>query len=435
MQDMTTSPSPDMPSPATGTKNIALLGSTGSIGVNTLEIVRQFPGRYRIVSLAAGSNIALLRQQIEAFNPLLVSVAEPGLAGELAASLPAGWAERIVAGPEGAVRAATLPEADMVVSAIVGAAGLPPTLAAVEAGKPVALANKETLVIAGELVLAAARRSGSVILPVDSEHNAIFQALAAGDKRDVRKIILTASGGPFRDTPREELWRATPDQALAHPNWEMGKKISIDSATLMNKGLEIIEAKWLFDMPVERIEVLIHPQSVVHSMVEYTDGSVIAQMGIADMRIPIAYALSHPERLALDLPSLNLARCRCLEFLRPDYEKFPALRLAYLACRRGGVLPAALNAANEVAVTAFLDGRIRFPEIIYAVAETVSRTEPRPATDLATVLEADMAARLQAESVIEALEIAARQKQGAEAPYPEPSQEVLAFMAKAKELC
>ncbi len=419
--------------PAAGTKNLALLGSTGSIGTNVLEIVRRFPGRYRVLSLAAGSNIGLLKEQIEAFNPLLVSVASPELAGDLAASLPAGWGARIVAGPEGAVQAATLPEVDMVVSAIVGAAGLPPTLAAVEAGKDIALANKETMVIAGELVLETARRTGAAILPVDSEHNAIFQALAAGRRQDVKKIILTASGGPFRTTPKERLWHVTPDEALAHPNWSMGKKISIDSATLMNKGLEIIEAKWLFDIAVDRIEVLIHPQSVVHSMVEFTDGSVIAQMGIADMRIPIAYALSYPERLSLDLPSLNLGRCRSLEFFRPDFDKFPSLRLAYQACRKGGVVPAALNAANEVAVAAFLDGRIRFPEIVYAVAETVSRVEPRPAADLKTILDADMAARLQAESVVEALEIAASQKKGVEAPYPEPSQEVLAFLASAKE--
>ncbi len=413
--------------------NLALLGATGSIGRNVLDIVRQFPGRYRILSLAAGRNIDLLRQQIEAFNPLLVSVADADLARDLTASLPAGWSDRIVWGTEGNIKAATLADVDMTVSAIVGAAGLPPTLAAVEAGKDIALANKETLVVAGELVMATARRNKVSILPVDSEHNAIFQALAAGRRQDVKKLILTASGGPFRTVAARQLWEVTPSQALDHPNWSMGPKISIDSATLMNKGLEIIEARWLFDVPVDRIEVLIHPQSIVHSMVEYNDGSVIAQMGIADMRIPIAYALAWPERLRLDLPALSLTQCRKLEFFRPDFEKFPSLRLAYQACRKGGTIPAALNAANEVAVAAFLDGRIRFPEIVYAVAETVSRMDRRPASDLKTILDADMAARLQAESVVEALELRARQKKGEDLPVPEPSGAVQAFMASAKD--
>ncbi|MDH5299366.1 MAG: 1-deoxy-D-xylulose-5-phosphate reductoisomerase [Desulfobulbaceae bacterium] len=399
-------------------KNIAILGSTGSIGCNVLEVVRQYPGRFRVVGLAAGNNITLLRDQLDAFNPLLVSVASEKLAGQLRAALPASWRERIVAGPEGNVRVASLPQADTVVSAIVGGAGLVPTLAAIEAGKNVALANKETLVMAGDLVMGAARRKGVQLLPIDSEHNAVFQALAAGRAEDVDKIILTASGGPFRELAEKELWNVTPAQALAHPNWSMGNKISIDSATLMNKGLEVIEARWLFDLPVERIEVLVHPQSIVHSMVEYIDGSVVAQMGIPDMRIPIAYALSFPERLRLNLPRLNLAKCAGLTFAPPDFQRFPSLKLAYQACRRGGTQPAILNAANEVAVAAFLEGRIRFPEIALVVAETISRQPSQAIADVSTVLDADLAARVQAESVVEALMLKTKQRRGEEIPCP-----------------
>jgi 1-deoxy-D-xylulose-5-phosphate reductoisomerase len=399
-------------------KNLSLLGSTGSIGCNVLNIVRQFPGRYRIVGLAAGNNIDLLREQIEAFQPLLVSVADRKKAEELAAMRPAGFKGRILHGQDGAVEVATLPEAHMTVSAIVGAAGLAPTMAAIQTGKDIALANKETLVMAGELVMKEAARCGINLLPVDSEHNAIFQALCAGRRKDVSKILLTASGGPLRNYSERQLWQVTPEQALAHPNWQMGKKISIDSATLMNKGLELIEAKWLFDIEVEKIEILIHPQSIVHSMVEFMDGSTIAQMGIPDMRIPIAYALAWPERLRTDLPPLNLAKIGDLQFLRPDFDKFPALRLAYQVCRQGGTLPAAFNAANEVAVEAFLEGKIRFPEITLVVAETVNRIEKRPVTNLAAVLEADLAARLQAESVVEAFRLAALQKKGERVPTP-----------------
>ncbi|MEW6428142.1 MAG: 1-deoxy-D-xylulose-5-phosphate reductoisomerase [Thermodesulfobacteriota bacterium] len=399
-----------MDSSNTAVKHLALLGSTGSIGRNVLDIVRRFPGRYRICGLAAGRNVALLKEQIEAFNPRLVAVADEEDARGLRESLPAFWGERIVGGGEGAARVATLAEADMVISAIVGAAGLTPTLAAVEAGKNIGLANKETLVMAGELVMETARRTGATILPVDSEHNAIFQALAAGRRQDIKKVILTASGGPFNGQDQRTLWSITPEQALAHPNWSMGRKISIDSATLINKGLELIEARWLFDLPLEMLEILIHPQSIVHSMVEFVDGSVVAQMGIPDMRIPIAYALSYPERLKINLPPLNLAGTPPLSFQRPDFDRIPALKLAYQACSRGGTIPAAFNAANEIAVAAFLDRRIRFPEIVYAVAETVNRCEWRPAADLATVMAADMAARLQAESIITALELAAGQK-------------------------
>jgi len=391
-------------------KHLSLLGSTGSIGRNVLEVVRQFPGRFRIVGLAAGRNIGLLRDQIEAFNPLQVAIADDKLAGDLVQSLPRGWADKIVTGNEGNVEVATIPKADMVVSAIVGAAGLRPTLAAIQAGKDVALANKETLVMAGDLVMSAAREHKVALLPIDSEHNAIAQALEAGRREEVAKIILTASGGPFREWTETMLWQATPDQALAHPNWSMGRKISIDSATLMNKGLEVIEARWLFNMEVEDIEVLIHPQSIVHSLVEYIDGSVIAQMGIPDMRIPISYALTYPERLRSPLKRLNLTKCGHLEFSTPDFSRFPALKLAYQVCKRGGTLPAVLNAANEVAVEAFLAGQIRFPEISLVVAETVHRMPRNEITDVGKVLEADLAARFQAESVVQSLHIKTEQR-------------------------
>ena len=400
-------------------KNISLLGSTGSIGRNVLEVVRQFPGRFRIVGLAAGANGRLLREQIEAFNPEKVSIGDAKLAGELSQSLPPGWSEKILVGTAGNAAVATLPDADTVVSAIVGAAGLTPTMAAIEAGKNIALANKETLVMAGHLVMQAAKRCKVALLPIDSEHSAIAQALEAGKKADVSKLILTASGGPFRNFSDRDLWSVTPEQALAHPNWEMGKKISIDSATLMNKGLEVIEARWLFDIDVEDIEVLIHPQSIVHSMVEFIDGSVVSQMGVPDMRIPIAYALSYPERLRINLPRLNLASASDLSFSRPDFEKFPALKLAYQVCKRGGSLPAVLNAANEIAVDAFLSGTIRFPEIALVVAETVSRLPREEATSLTAILDADLAARVQAASVIEALRMQTQQRLGKEILTPE----------------
>ncbi len=403
---------------ASGIKNISLLGSTGSIGTNALEVVRMYPGRFHIHGLAAGRNISLLHKQIEAFNPQIVSIADENLAGDLIQSLPAGWGDKIVTGPDGIIRVATLPAADTVVCAVVGAAGLEPTVAAINEGKDIALANKETLVMAGELVMEAVRKNKVNLLPVDSEHNAIFQALAAGRAQDVKKIILTASGGPFLSRSERDLWDVTQEQALNHPKWEMGKKITIDSATLMNKGLEVIEARWLFDVDVEKIDVLIHPQSIVHSMVEFVDGSVVAQMGIPDMRIPITYALSYPERIKTGLPPLDLTKCGELTFSHPDYAKFPSLRLACQVCKRGGILPAALNAANEVAVAAFLDNRIRFPEIAYVAAETVSRTPEKEATDLSTVMGEDLAARIQAESIVEALVMRSGQMLGKKVGTP-----------------
>jgi 1-deoxy-D-xylulose-5-phosphate reductoisomerase len=374
-------------------KTIALLGSTGSIGKNVLAVVRQFSGRFRVAALAAGTNIAELRGQVLEFRPACISVADEETGRGLAESLPREFQERICWGPEGNLRAATVPEAEMLVSAVVGAVGLLPTLAAIEAGKDIGLANKETLVMAGSLVMTAVREHRVRLLPIDSEHSAIFQALEAGRREDLSRIILTASGGPFRDRNTGELLEVTPAQALAHPNWHMGRKISIDSATLMNKGLEVIEARWLFDVEPERISVVVHPQSIVHSLVEYIDGSVVAQLGIPDMRIPIAYALSYPERLGLGLSRLSLSQCGSLSFERPDYDRFPALRLAFDALAQGGTKPAVLNGANEIAVEAFLAGRLAFLDIAAVVAETLERTGNGDEMDLQAILAADSQAR------------------------------------------
>jgi len=381
-------------------KALSLLGSTGSIGCNVLAVVRQFPGQFRVVGLSAGRNVELLAAQVREFEPECIAVGEPALATNLAALLPARYHARIVTGMEGNCEVAALPSADMVVSAVVGSVGLLPALAAIRAGKDLGLANKETLVMAGRLIMAAVRTHGVRLLPIDSEHSAIFQALEAGRREDVARIILTASGGPFRTWNAEALAAAVPDQALAHPNWTMGRKISIDSATLMNKGLEVIEARWLFDVLPERIEVVVHPQSIVHSLVEYRDGSVVAQLGIPDMRIPIAYALSYPERLELALPRLSLAQCGGLAFEQPDHQRFPALKMAYEALAMGGVKPAVLNAANEVAVAAFLAGRIGFTQIAAVVATTLEATGQGDELDLEAILAADREARLVAEEAI-----------------------------------
>jgi 1-deoxy-D-xylulose-5-phosphate reductoisomerase len=383
-------------------KVLSLLGSTGSIGKSVLDVIRKFPDQYAVAGLAAGRNIDLLSQQMLEFSPKLVSVLDKAHADRLKALLPAACQSMIVWGVEGAVQVATLDAASMVISAIVGAAGLLPTLAAIEAGKNIGLANKETLVMAGKLVMSAVTRKGVQLLPVDSEHSAIFQALEAGRREDVAKIILTASGGPFLDKKAAELQNVTPEQALAHPNWSMGRKISIDSATLMNKGLEVIEARWLFDVPVDFIEVVVHPQSIVHSLVEFQDGSVVAQLGIPDMRIPIAYALSYPIRLPLSLKPLQLSRCGNLQFHEPDYERFPALALAFHALRQGGVMPAVLNGANEVAVEAFLGGRLSFPGIVTTVAKVLEIVQNGSEDSLEDILAADVRARLEAERLIAA---------------------------------
>ena len=384
-------------------KQISLLGSTGSIGVNVLNIIRDFPEHFGVAGLAAGKNIKLLSKQVLEFDPVLVSVYDEGYAQQLKAILPSHYHHKIVHGTNGNKEVGALAEADFVVSAIVGAAGLLPTLAAIEAGKDIGLANKETLVMAGKIVMDKVREKGIKLFPVDSEHSAIFQALEGGRRQDVNKIILTASGGPFRQKSVEELKTVSPVQALNHPNWSMGKKISIDSATLMNKGLEVIEARWLFDMHYDDIEVVVHPQSIVHSLVEFQDGSVLAQLGIPDMRIPIAYALSYPQRLPLQLNRLGLSQCDHLQFEEPDYHRFPALQLSFDALKRGGTAPAVLNGANEEAVDAFLNNRIPFPRIAEIVAESMERVNGGDENNLENILEADREARRVAGKLIDGM--------------------------------
>jgi 1-deoxy-D-xylulose-5-phosphate reductoisomerase len=366
--------------------------------VSTLEVLEQFPGRFRAVALAAGRNTDLLLDQIRRFRPRLVAVMDEDLAAKLTGAMGRDDREtEVVFGPQGYEQVATHPEAEMVVSAMVGAAGLLPTIAALKSGKSLALANKETLVVAGEIVMGLAEERNIQILPVDSEHSAIFQALRGNHRSALKRILLTASGGPFFNREKGELASVTPQAALRHPNWTMGQKITIDSATLMNKGLEVIEAHWLFGVPVDQIAVHIHPESIVHSMVEYIDGSVIAQMGIPDMKIPIAYALAFPERLPVQSPPLDLFRLEKLSFYPPDDEKFPCLRLAYDASRRGSTLPAVLNAANEIAVQAFLDGTIGFMDIPRVIQSVMHRHKPAETLTLEVILEADIWARTEAE--------------------------------------
>jgi 1-deoxy-D-xylulose-5-phosphate reductoisomerase len=374
-------------------KSIAILGSTGSVGVTTLDVVARFADRFRVVAMAAGRNLDLLAEQVRRFRPELVSVASADLACELAERLPP---ERpaIVHGIEGAIAVATHPAATLLVSALVGAKGLRPTLAAITAGKDIAFANKEVLVVAGELVIRAARTHGVNLLPVDSEHNAIFQCLEGRDRKTLRRIILTASGGPFRELSLDQFANVTVADALCHPTWQMGSKITIDSATLMNKGLEVIEARWLFDLAPEQISVVIHPQSVIHSMVELVDGSVIAEMAIPDMAIPVAYALAFPDRLPLDhLPPLSLVDRGKLTFEAPDVTRFPCLRLAYEALGEGGMMPACLNAANEELVAAFLAGHVRFIDVPRYIENAMQRFDNRPVTSLEDLLAADGWAR------------------------------------------
>lgn len=383
-------------------KKISVLGSTGSIGVNVLNVVRQFPKKFTIVGLAAGKNIEVLKHQIEEFSPSLVSVYDAEHAALLEKMLPRDCRHsRIVYGNSGNEQVAALQQADFTVSAIVGGAGLLPTLAAIESGKDIGLANKETLVMAGKIVMDRVRQNVVNLFPVDSEHSAIFQALEGGRRQDVDKIILTASGGPFRTKTLEELHNVTPKQALAHPNWSMGRKISIDSATLMNKGLEVIEARWLFDMDIDSIEVVIHPQSIVHSLVEFLDGSVLAQLGIPDMRIPIAYALSYPERMELKLHRLELSQCANLEFEDPDFTRFPALRLAFETLQSGGVSSAVLNGSNEIAVEAFLNNDISFPRIAEIVEECIKRVVGGDENSVDDILEADRKARVVARKLLD----------------------------------
>ena len=380
-------------------KRLAILGSTGSIGVSTLEIVTEHPDCFEVVALTAGRNLALLEEQIARFRPQLVAVPDQVNAQRLEERIGAGG-PRVLYGTAGLISCAVESPADMVVSAIVGAAGLEPTLAAIQAGRDVALANKETLVIAGELVMSAAAESGCRLFPVDSEHSAIFQSLEGHRKADVRRLILTASGGPFRNWSLEDLQEVTPQDALAHPNWTMGRKITIDSATMMNKGLEVIEAHWLFNVPVEKIDVHIHPESIVHSLVEYVDGALLAQLGIPDMKTPIAYALTYPERLPLELPALDLCRLGQLNFAAPNSQCFPCLGLAYDAIKRGGTTPAVLNAANELAVDAFLHEKVGFLDIPRIIGSVVERHSSSAASSLEQILSADAWARQTAHDVI-----------------------------------
>lgn len=384
-------------------KNIVLLGSTGSIGVNTLDIVKKFPDRFRVLGLTANSNGDRLKEQIEVFKPSVAALLDKTAAQKLqreCRSLPV----EILSGLEGLQVVAALPESHVVVSAIVGAAGLVPTISAIRAKKEIALANKETMVMAGELINREAKKNQVRILPVDSEHSAIFQSLEGHRREDLSKLILTASGGPLWDLPKSSMEHVTPEEALNHPNWKMGPKISIDSATLMNKGLEMIEARWLFDVLPENIEILVHRQSVIHSMVEFIDGSVIGQLGIPDMRGPIAYAMHYPERLPLGLPRLDLAKIGQLTFYAPDPERFPCIDLAYRALKEGGTLPAVLNASNEEAVEAFLKKEIPFTQIASIIERTMDSHKSKTIKELDDVLMADQWARTEANRLAHSLQ-------------------------------
>ena len=378
-------------------KRITVLGSTGSIGLNALDVIGRSPEKYRAVALTAGRNVDLLTKQVEAFRPAGVAVLEEDLADILKNRLDKNSATKVFFGTEGFVHLATLEEVDTVVSAMTGAAGLVPTYAAIEAGKNIALANKETLVMAGRLIVDEAKKRGITILPIDSEHSAILQSLQGHPREDVRRIILTASGGPFRELPVKEMEKVTPEQALDHPTWSMGKKITIDSATLMNKGLEAIEAKWFFDLRMDQISIVIHPQSIIHSMVEYRDGSVIAQMGIPHMITPISYALSYPRHIESHLLPLQLDEIGTLTFEKPDLEKFTCLSLALQAGEIGESMPAVLNGANEIAVNAFLDGKIGYRQIPRLIEKTMEAHRTFSIDNLQKVMEADSWARDAAE--------------------------------------
>lgn len=386
-------------------KKIAILGSTGSIGRQCLSVVESLSGRFEVVAIAAGSNVALAAEQAARHRPKLVSVGTQEGANEFRAALKAKSngnvsEPEIVWGAEGIDRVATHPEADTVLSAAVGVVGLPATYKAIEHGKNIALANKEVLVAAGEVVMAAVERHKVALLPVDSEHNAIHQCLRGGDRCEVKRLVLTASGGPFRNTPIARLAKVTPEQALAHPNWKMGRRITIDSATLMNKGFEVIEARWLFGMDLDKIHVVIHPQSTIHSMVEFVDGSILAQLGPTDMRMPIQYALTYPDRIASNGCALDWSSLRQLRFQDVPARKFPCLTLAKHALREGGPLPCALNAADEVAVAAFLDGRLPFPGIAAVIEGALGRMPRSEMKTIDDVLAADAEARrLAAEQV------------------------------------
>lgn len=380
-------------------KKLSILGSTGSIGVSTLEIVSAYRDRFDVVALTGGNNLELLKKQIEEFNPQVAAVITEDSAGKLRKMIRGARTE-ILSGIPGMITAATASDTTMVVAAIVGAAGLVPTVAAIRAGKDVALANKETLVTAGHLIMNMVKEQGVRLYPVDSEHSAVFQSLQGHRSEDVKRIILTASGGPFFQYPSRKLAEVSIDDALDHPNWSMGKKITIDSATMMNKGLEVIEAKWLFHVPVEKVSVVIHPQSIIHSLVEYVDGCVMAQLGTPDMKAPIAYALTVPERVPTGVRGLNLAELGSLTFFEPDMERFPALKLAYRAVGDGESMPAVMNAANEVAVEAFLSGAIRFLDIARIIEKTMDAHQPHALTSIEEVLHADRWGRMKAKELL-----------------------------------
>jgi 1-deoxy-D-xylulose-5-phosphate reductoisomerase len=387
-------------------RNITILGATGSIGASTLDVIARHPDRFAVAAVAANRQWRPLLEQIARFRPPYAALLDAQAAGELAAAVQReGLPTSVLSGPAGLCEVATLPGVDTVVAAIVGAAGLAPTLAAARAGKRILLANKETLVLSGSVFVAAVRAGGATLLPIDSEHNAIFQCLPPGyagspEERGVRRILLTASGGPFRATPLAALARATPEEACAHPRWRMGRKISVDSATMMNKGLEVIEAHWLFGARREQIEVVIHPESIVHSLVEYVDGSVLAQLGNPDMRTPIAQALAWPVRVAAGVSPLELAQIGTLHFTVPDPARFPCLELACAALDAGGSAPATLNAANEVAVAAFLDRAIGFLDIAAVCAQALARLPAQPVASLDDALEADRAGRALARELL-----------------------------------
>lgn len=372
-------------------QTLTILGATGSIGLSTLNVVRQHPDKYQIIALTAHKSVEQMIKLCNEFQPQFVVMVDDNAAEQLSQKISNNII--ILAGKENLNKVATLSNVTTVMAAIVGAAGLLPTLAAAKAGKRVLLANKESLVMSGQILMNAVKENNATLLPIDSEHNAIFQCLNGQDRKGLERILLTASGGPFRTWKHEELQRVTPAQACAHPNWSMGRKISVDSATLMNKGLEVIEACWLFDLPPEKVKVVVHPQSIIHSLVEYNDGSMLAQLGNPDMRTPIAYSLAFPQRISSGVKSLNLFEIARLDFEQPDLKRFPCLRLAFEAMQIGGTATAILNAANEIAVEMFLDEKLSFIEIPKVIEETLNRCKIEEATDLETVLKADAQAR------------------------------------------
>ncbi|MBT8527015.1 1-deoxy-D-xylulose-5-phosphate reductoisomerase [Polynucleobacter paneuropaeus] len=394
----------------TSKRRIAILGSTGSIGTNTLDVIRAHPERFEVVALTAAKQVERLAEQCVEFRPRVAVVSDAGSAKKLSELLLAKQVgTQVLYGPDALITAVLESDCDTVMAAIVGAAGLLPTLAAAKAGKRILLANKEALVMSGNLFMDAVRQGGGELLPIDSEHNAIFQCLpvhyskSPSQHHGVEELWLTASGGPFRNTPIAELSKVTPEQACAHPNWVMGRKISVDSATMMNKGLEVIEAYWLFGLPIEKIQVLIHPQSVVHSMVRYCDGSVIAQMGQPDMRTPIAYGLAWPDRITAGVQSLSLTQQAALNFMEPDLQHFPCLSLAFQAGKQGGTAPVILNAANEIAVAAFLDNALRYLQIPEVVEQVLNMIPPSTPSSLEDILEVDAKSRVLATDVIQRL--------------------------------